>query len=94
MKKHDQALEPRRSVTEIVAQERNHGGMAIINAILDHPQALELLQSLEPEEMHALFAEIGRDDCVDLIRFATVEQFQGLTDLDAWVDESFAPERL
>ncbi len=94
MKEHEQALEHRSSVTEIVAQERAHGGMAIINAILDHPQALQLLRALEPEEMHALFAEIGRDDCVDLIRFATIEQFQGLTDLDSWVNESFAPERL
>jgi len=68
--------------------------MAIINAILDHPNALGLIQSLEPEEMHALFAEIGREDCVDLVRYATEEQFQGLADLDNWVGDRFVPERL
>ncbi len=68
--------------------------MAIINAILDHPKAVGLIQSLEPEEMHALFAEIGREDCVDLVRYATEEQFQGLADLDNWVANSFAPERM
>jgi hypothetical protein len=94
MKKLDQELQNRNAVTEIVATERARGGMAIINAILDHPQALALIQSLEPEEMHALFAEIGREDCVDLIRFATEEQFQGLGDLDNWIGKSFTPERM
>lgn len=94
MKDQHHGVMRRDSVSEIVATKRSEGGMAIINAILDHPDALGLLQSLEPEEMHALFAEIGRSDCVDLIRFATVEQFQGLTDLDAWAADGFLPERL
>jgi hypothetical protein len=67
--------------------------MAVINAILEHDRAVELIQSLEPEEMHALLVDIGREDCVDLIRYATPVQFQGLLDLDAWTPDGYRPER-
>jgi hypothetical protein len=89
----DRTLTPRRTVSELVLAERHRGGMAVINAILEHDRAVELIQSLEPEEMHALLVDIGREDCVDLIRYATPVQFQGLLDLDAWTPDGYRPER-
>ncbi len=94
MSTEEKQLQRRQTVTELVAAQRNHGGMAIINSILGHPDAVGLIQSLEPEEMFALFAELGKGDCGDLVRYATTEQFQGLVDLETWAGDRFVPERL
>ena len=79
---------------DLVVQERARGGMAVINAILDHPQALQLLGAMEPEELHLLMVDIGYDDCHDLIRFASPTQWQGLVDLDCWAGDHFFPARI
>lgn len=84
----------RRQLADILKQERPRGGMAMINAMLEQVNAAELIRAMEPEELHALMLEIGWDDCHELVRYATEEQFQGLTDLNVWVNRDFMPERL
>jgi len=84
----------RKRLTALVEREKHRGGMAVVDAILEHPEAISLLGSMEPQEMHTLLLDIGRRDCVDLIRYATGEQLHGLADLDCWVSGQFLPERL
>ena len=81
-------------IGEIVTREKPRGGMAVINAILDCENAGELIQSLQTEELHSLILEVGSGDSAELIRYASVEQFQGLMDLNNWVGAEFRPDRL
>jgi hypothetical protein len=84
----------RKTLQDLVRESQRRGGAAVINAILDHPEATSLIESLGAEELHGLMLGLGREDCCDLIRFATEEQFQGLCDLDCWKGREFKPERM
>lgn len=89
---HEIAL--RQRLGTIVEQRRSRGGMAVINGILEDPNAPALVQSMEPEELHTLMQDLGWSDCHELLRYASEEQFQGLTAINAWVDREFQPQNL
>lgn len=84
----------RKRLTALVARESPRGGMAVVGAIVDHPEALALLESMEPQELYTLMLDIGIADSVDLVRFANEEQLQGLVDLNSWAGDRFLPDRL
>ena len=94
MSEDGQELVLRKTLSELVDLARPRGGMAIIDAILEHPAAAELIPALDVEELYALMVEIGKSDCVDLVRMASHEQLEGLVDLDSWIGNTFVPERL
>ncbi|MBM4353540.1 MAG: hypothetical protein FJ109_07040 [Deltaproteobacteria bacterium] len=83
----------RMTLADLVTRNRRRGGAEVVNAILDHPRSVELIQALAPEELFTLLTSIGREDCTDLVVHATEEQFQGLVDLDSWKGNAFCPER-
>jgi len=84
----------REHLAEIVTGAIRGGGMDVVNAILAQPNAAELVAALHPEELHRLVHELGKQDSVDILRCASVEQVQGMLDLDDWVAGSFSPDRL
>jgi len=92
--KDEHPIDPRKKVTDVVTGAVKQGGMAVVNAILDQPNAEGLVQALHPEEFHHLVHEIGKADSADIMRCASVEQIQGMLDLDGWVGERFEPDRV
>jgi hypothetical protein len=84
----------RQRLGAILKQRRPQGGMAVINGIIEDPNASALIQAMQPEELHTLMQDIGWSDCHELLRYASEEQFQGLTAINAWVDREFQPQHL
>jgi len=83
----------RSTLHSVIVQARSEGGMAVVNAILGHPRAVELIQSMDAQELYALMLDVGKADSADLVRWTTPDQMQGLVDLDAWKGDRYDPER-
>jgi len=88
------SLELRRELHELMRPLRQEGEMEVLNRLLDHPQATEIIQAMHPEELHQFLFRFGRNECVDILRYVTEEQFHGLLDLDAWTADRLLPERI
>jgi hypothetical protein len=70
-----------------------------LNRILDAPDLLTKIQSLDTAELAGLIADIGLEDAGEILGLATTEQLLGVIDMDVWrnerggEDESFDPAR-
>jgi hypothetical protein len=88
------SIELRRELHELMRPLRSEGEMDVINRLLDHPQATAMIQAMHAEELHQLLFRFGRNECVDILRYVTEDQFHGLLDLDAWTADRLLPERI
>ncbi len=60
-----------------------------VNAILDHPRARALVQSLPDEDFYFLVCEVGPDDSSDILALASRRQWEHILDLEAWKKDRF-----
>jgi len=54
------------------------------DAILDHPQAADLVRLIPEQDFLVLVHEIGPEDAVPLLNLASPEQWEYLVDMEAW----------
>ncbi|MCD6265436.1 MAG: hypothetical protein J7K02_05640 [Deltaproteobacteria bacterium] len=59
-------------------------GNKILGWILDHKNPQELVHGLPYEDFFWLFKKIGEDDCLPLLKLASVDQWEYLLDLEIW----------
>jgi hypothetical protein len=68
--------------------------LARIEALLELPNAREVIRELDPQTIYGLIVEAGRDDAFELILAISGEQCQALVDFDCWRRDDFQLERL
>ncbi|HME92560.1 MAG TPA: DUF6178 family protein [Myxococcaceae bacterium] len=57
---------------------------ARLDALLDAPDASELVQSIPAEDLYFDIAEVGLADATDVVRLTSPAQFRSFVDLGAW----------
>ncbi|NLD38406.1 MAG: hypothetical protein GX654_16210 [Desulfatiglans sp.] len=78
--KRDIAVESR----EIVGKLAQLSGSNALNMVLDHENALELVQNMTKIDFFWLIKKVGEDDSFPLLSLASEEQWQYLLDLETW----------
>ncbi|MBN1904984.1 MAG: hypothetical protein JW927_07795 [Deltaproteobacteria bacterium] len=78
--KRDIAVESR----EIVGKLAQLSGSNALNMVLDHENALELVQNMPKIDFFWLIKKVGEDDSFPLLSLASEEQWQYLLDLETW----------
>lgn len=68
--------------------------LARIEALLELPDAHEVIQGIDPQTIYGLIVEAGRDDAFELILAISGEQCQALVDFDCWRRDDLQLERL
>ena len=56
----------------------------VLNRIQEHPAPRQLIQSLPSEDFFWLTKKMGEEGSLQLLRFASIEQWQYLLDLELW----------
>lgn len=84
----NKALEKKKAREQALAIERqNIMGMTpekALEAILDHPYPVTLVQSFAEEDLYLLMHAIGPDDALPMLGLASNEQWQYLLDMEEW----------
>ena len=84
----NKALEKKKAREQALALERqNIMGMTpekALEAILDHPYPVTLVQSFAEEDLYLLMHAIGPDDALPMLGLASNEQWQYLLDMEEW----------
>lgn len=75
------------SILELKGKDR-------MEAILNHDNAQDLVQSLPEEEVYFTIKEIGEQDALPIISLMSPEQYQFLLDLELWKGYELKPERI
>ncbi len=57
---------------------------AVLDRILEHPAPRQLIQRLPSEDFFWLVKKMGEEDSLQLLRLASIEQWQYLLDLELW----------
>lgn len=65
-----------------------------IDAILDRPDAVEYIKTLNPHSLFRLIKRAGFDQGVDLIPYTSPRQLQVFVDLDCWSDDRLDTDRM
>ncbi len=78
--KRDIALESR----ELVGKLAQLSGSNALNMVLDHENALELVQNMTKIDFFWLIKKVGEDDAFPLLSLASEEQWQYLLDMETW----------
>ncbi len=78
--KRDIAVESR----EIVGKLAQLSGSNALNMVLDHENALELVQNMTKIDFFWLIKKVGEEDAFPLLSLASEEQWQYLLDLETW----------
>ncbi len=73
----DQRPALRRAVQEL-------SGTGLLKAILELPNARQVVQELAPTDFFWLVKQIGEEDSLPLLELASTEQWQHLVDLEVW----------
>lgn len=68
--------------------------VAEINAILERPDYLGYIQSMNPHRLFALIRDAGWDEGHELVPYVRPQQLQVMLDLDIWQKDTFVPDRL
>ena len=76
----------RRRLAELSAKDR-------LEALLDAPDAMELVQSVPAEDLYAAIAEVGLANSTEIVELASPEQFRTFVDLGAWTKDSLDVDR-
>ncbi len=76
----------RRRLAELSAKDR-------LEALLDAPDAMELVQSVPAEDLYAAIAEVGLANSAEIVQLASPEQFRTFVDLGAWTKDSLDVDR-
>jgi hypothetical protein len=76
----------RRRLAELSAKDR-------LEALLDAPDAMELVQSVPAEDLYAAIAEVGLANSTEIVQLASPEQFRTFVDLGAWTKDSLDVDR-
>jgi hypothetical protein len=69
---------------EIVGKLAQLSGSDALNMVLDHENALELVQNMTKIDFFWLIKKVGEDDSFPLLSLASEEQWQYLLDLETW----------
>jgi hypothetical protein len=69
---------------EIVGKLAQLSGSNALNMVLDHENALELVQNMTKIDFFWLIKKVGEDDAFPLLSLASEEQWQYLLDLETW----------
>ncbi len=65
-----------------------------IEAILDRPDAIPFIKTLDPHALFRVIKEAGLDQGVDIIPYASPRQLQVFMDLDCWKKDRLQVDRL
>jgi hypothetical protein len=68
-------------------------GKRRLDLIFDARDPGALVRALPPDELYFTIREIGLADSVELVQFASAEQFKVILDLDTWRQGRFEPRR-
>ena len=68
----------------VLADIHNLSSGDALKRVLDHPDPLQLVQSLPEEDFFWLVKKIGEDDCIPVLRLASEKQWRYLLDLELW----------
>lgn len=71
-------------VEERLAMIHSAQGKDKYNLLLDAADGRQLLQILPPQDLYLLIKELGREDSMDLVSMASVDQVTVCIDLDSW----------
>lgn len=58
-----------------------------LDALLSHPRAGALVRTMPREDLYVLVAEIGPDDCIEVLAMASPDQWRFFLDMDGWRDD-------
>lgn len=78
--KRDIAVESR----ELVGKLAQLSGSNALNMVLDHENALELVQNMTKIDFFWLIKKVGEDDAFPLLSLASEEQWQYILDMETW----------
>lgn len=70
----------RRRLAELSARDR-------LEALIDAPDAMELVQSVPAEDLYAAIVEVGLANSAEIVQLASPEQFRAFIDLGAWTKD-------
>jgi hypothetical protein len=59
----------------------------LLTRILDQPQVVSVIQSLDARVLHRVIDHVGLEDAGELVALATTEQLRGIFDEDLWRSE-------
>ncbi len=62
-----------------------------LDAILEHPLPVSLVQSMAEEDLYVLVHTIGPDDALPVLGLASNEQWEYLLDMEVWVRDRIDP---
>lgn len=65
-----------------------------LEAIADHPYPVTLVQSMADEDLYFLVHHIGPDDALPVLALASNEQWEYLTDMEAWEKDHIHPHQM
>ncbi len=88
MMENDKALEKRESREKALSLERRKilslPPDKALNAVLDYPFPVTLVQSMAEEDLYLLVHTIGPDDALPVLGLASNEQWEYVLDMDVW----------
>lgn len=65
-----------------------------LEAVLDHPYPVTLVQSMAEEDLYLLVHTIGPDDALQILGMASNAQWEYFLDMEVWVKDSLDPDRM
>jgi len=64
-----------------------------MEALLESPRAGELIRSIPEEDLYLLVKEVGPEDSLPMLRYASEEQWQYILDLELWHRDRLLPQK-
>ena len=64
-----------------------------VDALLSHPQASQLVRTMDPQALYSLIHEAGVNDAYELVWMASGDQVQAMVDFDCWTRDTLDMER-
>ncbi|MCF8129127.1 MAG: cytochrome P450 [Deltaproteobacteria bacterium] len=55
-----------------------------LEKVLNHPDSLRLIQTMSSEDLYFLIHKIGVDESLELLKLATLDQWQYMLDVETW----------
>ncbi len=69
---------------------RNLSPEKTLERVLEHPDTPRLIRTMSSEDFFFLIKKVGEDASMELLRLATLDQWQYLLDVESWEDDRLA----
>lgn len=78
---------------DLIKELYSFSGEEILGCILKHENPRKMVQELPGQDFFWLVKKVGEDDCLPLLEFASIDQWQYLLDLEIWRKDRLHLER-